>query len=716
MSAANIDPAVKQLLAGISLGALASVALPAYAQQQAQAGDQTIEEADDIVVTAQRAGVLQLKQSAETSSRLGLSAMETPASVDVITKEMIRSLGDRTVVAAAARAPGVINNSSVFGYSLSSRGFTGYTSVMQLYDGMRVYTTTTQTFPADPWMAERVEVLRGASSVLYGEGGIGGAINVVRKQPNTEYHEGELRLSAGSFETYAVAGGAGGPISDVLSYRVDASYNRSDGWMDRGDSRSLAISAALRYQPTADFSVTLTHDRADLDPTIWYGTPLRDGQLVRDIRHKNYNIEDSSLRFDDAWTQAKIEWSPSSNLSISNVTYYLTGFKHWRNAENYTWSGNQIRRAGYLEIFYDTKQLGNRFNAVHSHQLFGLDHRLSLGAEYNWGTLARIDSSPNSRFDLIDPYDFQLGQFLDGDFGTRFKYDTDVEQLALFGESKLSLTDSLSLVTGLRYDRPETHRMDALDPSLDYRASYPSTSWRAGLVYAPSNDLSLYAQYSAAADPVTAFLTASLAQTEFDVSTGRQWEAGVKTAFLNGRGEFSFSAYHITKKGILTRSAADPTISVQVGQQSSYGLEASFGLAVTRSFSILANGTLLKAQYDDFTELVGGAPVTRDGNKPIGVAETAANLWLSWAPIDPLRLDAGLRYIGERYSDAANLRRMPGYTVVDASVRYDLAEKTSVAINLRNAFDRIYVQNSYSSSQWVLGEPRSVSVTLEQRF
>lgn len=699
---------------GASCCALALAATSAHAQEAAD--EAAPDSAENIVVTARKAGVLQLGQQADASSRLGLTPMQTPASVDVITKEMIRSLGDRTVVAAAARAPGLINNSSAFGYSLSSRGFTGYTSVMQLYDGMRVYTTTTQTFPADPWMAERIEVLRGAASVLYGEGGIGGAINVVRKKPNTDELEGEVRLSGGSFDTYAAAGGIGGPIGDRLSYRVDLSYNRSDGWMERGRSRSLALSAALRYQASDDLVLTLTHDRADLDPTIWYGTPLRDGKLVRDIRKKNYNIADRSLRFDDAWTQAKAEWTPAEGLTITNVAYHLTGFKHWRNAEGYAWSGDQIRRSSYLEIFYKTKQWGDRLNAVFDHTLFGLEHRLSLGGEYNTGSLLRTDSSPNSRFDLVDPYDYAPGTFLDGAFGTRYKYKTDVEQWALFGESRLSFSDRLSLVTGLRYDRPKTERHDALDPAADYTARYPSTSWRAGLVYNPAENISLYAQYSAAADPVTAFLTATLAQTSFDVSTGRQWEAGLKATFLDGRGEFTLSGYRIVKKKILTRSANDPTVSVQVGQQSSYGVEASFGLAVAKTFSILANGTILNARYDDFTELVGSALVSRDGNMPIGVAEKAANLWLSWRPVETLHLDAGLRYVGERYSDAANTRRIPAYTLVDASVRHDLGEKTSITLNLRNVFDKIYVQNSYSTSQWVLGEPRSVAVTFEQRF
>ncbi len=139
-------------------------------------------------------------------------------------------------------------------------------------------------------------------------------------------------------------------------------------------------------------------------------------------------------------------------------------------------------------------------------------------------------------------------------------------------------------------------------------------------------------------------------------------------------------------------------------------------LAVTSNFNILANGTILRAKYDDFNELVSNVLVSRTGNVPIGAAEKAANLWLSWGALHNVHLDAGLRYVGSRYSDAANTRRLPAYTVTDASIRYDVAPKSSVTLNVRNVFDKLYARNSYSTAQWVLGDPRSFEVTFEQRF
>ncbi|MQA29222.1 MAG: TonB-dependent receptor plug domain-containing protein [Luteitalea sp.] len=152
-------------------------------------------------------------------------------------------IADQTITAVASRATGIVNTSSAFGFALSARGFSGNNSVMQLYDGMRMYVTTV-TFPSDPWMAERLEVLRGPASVLYGEGAIGGAINVVRKGP-TRMRQSEVKISAASFDTVGLGAGTGGSLSDKISYRVDlGSTGPRGGWNEatRATRRSQALS------------------------------------------------------------------------------------------------------------------------------------------------------------------------------------------------------------------------------------------------------------------------------------------------------------------------------------------------------------------------------------------------------------------------------------------------------------------------------------------
>ena len=145
----------------------ASLSVPVILSMNAALANAAADEAADastIVVT----GVvdpLRLTMKSEGASRLGLTAMEMPASVETLDGDAIRLRGDLTIQDAAARATGIVNTSGVFGFGLSARGFTGQNSVMTLYDGMRMYNNPL-TFPADPWMAQSVEILRGPASVL----------------------------------------------------------------------------------------------------------------------------------------------------------------------------------------------------------------------------------------------------------------------------------------------------------------------------------------------------------------------------------------------------------------------------------------------------------------------------------------------------------------------------------------------------------------------
>lgn len=340
--------------------------------------------ADATIIVTGTVDQLRLNVRTDGASRLGLTPLETPASVETLDGDAIRLRGDLTIQDAAARATGIVNTSGVFGYGLSARGFTGQNSVMTLYDGMRMYNNTL-TFPADPWMAQSVEILRGPASVLYGEGAIGGAVNVVRRQPGDQLEIGG-RAGMASFDTYSIAAGAGGPINDVVGFRADASYRRSDGWMDRGDSSALALSGALRFRPLADLSITLSHDFSTQKPRTWFGVPLVNGALDTSIRRNNYNVTDARLRFRDNWSQAKIEWTPSDAITIRSTFYHLWSNKYWKNAENVTYvpatatSPAQIRQSSFLELYHIQKQSGNRTTANLSHDFGSVETSWSLAS------------------------------------------------------------------------------------------------------------------------------------------------------------------------------------------------------------------------------------------------------------------------------------------------------------------------------------------------
>jgi iron complex outermembrane recepter protein len=176
--------------------------------------------------------VTTVEQPAPTATRLGLTPLETPASVAILPGEVIRERGDLTVQDARARAVGVttLSDPGNGGGDASARGFSGVNSVMQLFDGQQLFVGAgTVTFPFDPWTVDRIEVLGGPSSVLYGNGAIGGVVNVVPRQPNPLRRENAVRIAGGSFTTFRGAFDSAGPIDRATSYRFDVSQNYANG-------------------------------------------------------------------------------------------------------------------------------------------------------------------------------------------------------------------------------------------------------------------------------------------------------------------------------------------------------------------------------------------------------------------------------------------------------------------------------------------------------
>ncbi|CAN5284853.1 TonB-dependent receptor [soil metagenome] len=701
--------------------AFAAFTLAAPSILHAQQPDAVPEADSDAIVVTGVVDPLRLNIKSDSASRLGLTPFETPASVETLDGDAIRLRGDLTIQDAAARSTGIVNTSGVFGYGLSARGFAGQNSVMTLYDGMRMYNNTL-TFPADPWMAQSVEILRGPASVLYGEGAIGGAVNVVRKQPGDTLEVGG-RAGVASFDSYTIAAGAGGPVTDAIGFRADASYRRADGWMDRGDSSALALAGALRFRPTADLSITLSHDYSTQKPRTWFGVPLVDGKLDRSIRRTNYNVTDARLRFRDNWSQAKIDWTPSDNITIRSTFYHLWANKYWNNAENVTYvpatatSSAQVRQSSFLELYHIQKQTGNRTSANVKHSLGGLDNQLVIGFDVNRISYKNVSNSGNNATRLVAVDNPATGLFIDQPTATtKPRYTNRIRQYSVFAEDRLKFSDRFSLLGGLRYDRPEISKTDYVTPANNFTGTPDAMTWRVGAVYNPIPTLSLYGQYATAADPVGALVSTSLAQSSFDLSTGRQYEVGIKHIFWGTRGQWTLAAYDIVKKKLLTSDPLIPTIQVQVGQQSSKGIEASLSLEPIDRVSVSLNGTVLRARYDDFAESVGGVLFQRAGNRPTNVAAKTANAFISWEFATGWVADGGVSHVGKRYQDAANIRVIPAYTLTDIGIRWQFIEAASASLRLRNVFDETYVRATYGTSQWVLGDPRAVEASIHVAF
>jgi len=696
---------------------LANVALVWTSMAQAQNPSTSI---DEIIVRGQGGiGTIRLNAENGAGSRLGLSGFETPASVGIISREEIATKGDYGALDAVTRSTGISSSASPGngGTSISSRGFNGHGSTVYTYDGTRLYIVAgTVTFPADTWTLDRVEVLNGAGSVINGIGAIGTTINYVPKQAQLGDTAFEGMVAAGSFGMQRAAVGVGTELSDQWAFRIDGAYTEEDGYVDRADEQREVLASSLLFQPNDNFRALLSIDYADIDAAPYWGTPLINGEASDSHRENNYNFGDGKVAYEDTWTKLHIDWQISPNVTFRSDTYFLDAEREWQNLEEYSYNNStgQIDRAFYLGIIHDEEQVGSRFDFLIESDLGGIQNRISIGAEVNDIELNYLNNFTTGGFgvgDSVPVFGFDPGRLPTASIPTILDYQTDTQQYAIFIDDVIQLTDQFSIVLGARYDDIEFDRFDlpiggAKASAFD--TSFDEFTWRAGFVYQPNNNTSLYAQASTAADPVTSPISISAGNKNFDLATGRQYEVGIKQQFLDGRAEYTLAYFDIEKEDILTRLPAS-AITEQIGQQSSDGFEASLRIHPSETVSVELNATSIDAEFDEFYS--GG--VSLAGNTPRNVPEQTANLWVNWSIMPNLQLGGGFRYVDSRFANDGNTEKLPDYNVFDASLNWIISENLTLTVRGRNLTDEEdFVLAPYVSNQWIFGDPRSYEISL----
>lgn len=708
---------MKTIFNGKRLLLVSALALSVHA---AWAANEDAEEQALPVVEVKAAAQAGLNRTLGTGSYLGLTSMETPASVENISRAQLVDRGDVRVMDALGKAAGL----SVFphpgngGSAISARGFTDLSSVTQLYDGMKQYGAGALTFPFDTWSVESVEVLRGPASVVYGEGAIGGVVNVIPKKPTRGAIQNEIQLGIGSERTARAAFGSGGAIDERWSYRVDVSANGSDNWVDRGDSKDATFSGALRFDVAPSLYLTLSHAQSAQKPMRYFGVPLVGGKFDPATYDKNYNVGDGIITYRDQQTSLAAHWSPQAGVTVSSTLYRINSQRHWRNVEAYEWlpASGQIQRGDYTEILHHQEQVGNATNVSIDSTLFGMANTLAAGVEFNRTSFKHTNNSAYSGSSVVDLDNSNPGQFFNLD-GTAPKYRVKARQYAVFMEDNLKLTPKWSLIGGLRYDHDDIERNNLITPSQSFDKTFSNVGYRLGTVYDIAPQTAIYGQYSVAHDPLGALLFTSTSKAAFDLAKGRQIEVGVKQGIWGGKGDWTLSAYRIVKSDLLTRDPANVGQSIQVGRQSSRGLEATFSVTPTADWKLEGNLALVRARYDDFAEASGGKLVSRDGNTPTDVPKRMANLFANYRVAADWTVIAGLHHVGERNADIANTLKMPSYTTTDLALRWQLDKATTLTARGYNIFDKHYAQTAYyNQTQWLLGADRRAELTVNHSF
>lgn len=418
---------------------------------------------EQVSVVAAGAKPLQLDAVSDAGSRLGLTNRETPATIEFLSQARMQELGARTTVETLNRSAGVTFSLTPNGpVRLNMRGFSS-DAVSVLHDGIRATASGAQSRNQDNWLFDRIEVLNGPASVLYGEGALAGVINFVPKRPLLGKRAFAAVVSGGSLETGRLAADLNLPIGDKVAVRAIASGNRTAGYVDDTDAEFLTGSLGLRAQPTARLTIDLGVDHSgDELKTAYYGTPLVPAGVARDpvaivqtpsglvfdraLQTSNLNVENAGYGADTTIARSQVRYRVNDAVTVTNlVSYYDSRHRFLDNAINFAYvpATGLVTRARST-VVNDFEFWAARPVVAVDTRLFGRRNRFSIGGE-----LSRLTASSFRRLGAshppLDPYAPVRGLAPGNDppsaFPTAATESSTVDIAAAFLENALNLTD-----------------------------------------------------------------------------------------------------------------------------------------------------------------------------------------------------------------------------------------------------------------------------------
>ena len=649
-----------------------------------------------------------------TATKTDTSILETPQSVSVITREELDARGATSVIEAIRYVPGVLAET----YGRDDRGFEWFTirGFENIYsasylDGLRQPGSGYTSQQNEPYGLERIEVLRGPSSVMYGQGDAGGVVARVSKRPDAAPNN-EVRVQIGNFGRRELATDVGGLLSEdgSLMYRLIAlgrdnqPQNDYPKYDDKRTKR-VYLAPSITWRQSDDTSLTLLSDfldiRAGTNATEYLGPgQQRSGVLTGEPAFDRHNQRQWSLgyqfehRLNATWTFRQNMRTASNNVD----TRFVWGW----GVESADTLGNMTRDAyGHYESMRHTaidNQLMGRF------QLGGIEHTTLLGLDWiriNYKAKATIGAAPG--LNVLSP----LYGLAVSEPQTAYSDSQDVQrQTGVYIQDQMKLGQHWRLNAGLRHDSVQTRSSDHLT-GTSTSVNDSAVTGRLGISYLTSSGWAPYASYTESFLPQTG---ADFSGKRFDPSRGKQYEVGVKYQPNQGNGLISASLFNLSKTNVQTTDPDHVGYAVQTGEILSRGLEVEVKQEITRGLNVSAQYTLSK------TEVTRSNDIDL-GKRPVNVPQQMASAWLDYrvqgGDLRGLGFGMGVRHVGKRYADSENLVTIPSHTLMDVAIRYD-AKQWSTVLNINNALNKDYV-GSFAYGYYP-GVRRTVNLSTTYRF
>lgn len=639
----------------------------------------------------------------QTATKTDTPIIEVPQSLSVIGREELEARGVQTIMEAVRYAPGVVAGN--WGYDargidwLLLRGFDATAGNAMYRDGMLLpaYSLT------EPYGLERVEVLRGPSSVMFGLGDAGGIINRVSKMPGTTTTR-EIEVQYGSFQRKQLAVDLGGALSDTLSYRLVGVELDSDSQQRYpngapAEVKRSYLAPSLRWQPSAATSFTLLGEflKSDASDDTFNVTDARGrdtGLIQGEPNYSRIKQQQSSLGYlfehhlDDNWTVRQ------------NMRYFGFDTDKHHVVVNLAPDGYTLRRTARFAPEWvnqwtaDTQLQGRvRTGDVEHTLLFGVD----------WSRVrytAKQFSGPAPSLDLRFPVNgLPIAEPVQPD--SNFTQTT--EQLGIYAQDQVKFGPHWLLTLGGRQDHVKSTTFDRLKSGRTTQTD-DRFSGRAALSYLVGNGWAPYLSYSESFMPTSGV---DLNGEPFRPSRGKQVEAGLKFQPEDARSLFTAALFDVRKSNVVTYDQ-NTFEARQIGRIRSRGLELEAKAELARDLNLTASYTWLD------TKVRESANATERGKTPIQVPRNTASLWLDYTLGNGFGFGGGLRYIGKRWNDVGNTSSEGGVALIDATVHYKRGP-WRFALSATNLANRQYAA-SRAYGKYYPGSDRAVVASAKYQF
>lgn len=671
-----------------------------------------------------------LKTESSAIGKLNQKLKDIPQSVTVLSKQLLEDQAVSNLKDALRNVPGITfaaGEGGRTGDQVVIRGFSAFTDTY--LDGMR----DIGQYNRDTFNLEKVEVLKGASSMLFGRGSTGGVVNQASKTPFAgslvagEMSVGSNRFARSTFDINQA-------FSDSAAMRVN--LMATDDGSDRGPAKSqrfgIAPSLAFGLGEPTTLVLSYFHQKEDNVPD--YGIPFNANtqQPINVPRDRFYGLNSDFEKTQTDILTAKLTHRFSDDLVLSNQLRFN---RFWRDVSptapripgitpsNPVMDSSRINRSKPMRDGIDWSW-NNQTDLISKFDTGSVRHTLLTGVELSkeksdTSRYALLNTPPSTSVGAPDPgVPVDLSRYRSSN--TQF----DASNIGLYAMDTLELTPQWKAVVGARFDRfSGDYKIRAgkrdgsvnQDPSSSYDVSRTDNvwSWRGGLIWQPSTAQSYYLSYGTSFNPSGEAYALDKATAKVDPEKNRNIELGAKWDLFDGDASLRAALFRIEKTNERNTDPLDQNTVLLSGKRHTDGVEVEGAGRLSERWDVFAGLTLMKSRIDKAAPPALGASGT-EGNMPRYTPKVTANLWTTYKFTEEVIGGFGLTHVGKRYAHEANTNYLPAYTVANAMLAYE-TRKYKVQLNVNNLANKTYFDGGYPAHA-TLGTPREAQLTVSFKY